>query len=305
MNEDSFSQTQTCVDKAPDSNIESATNVNQFELYDPSSKKLRRLVTIIGEHHEQTFECGGANDITIYQYLKKRVLDNEHCRFLLEYHPDLPKRDVSKIGTEVIRSVYSTSDEVNGSIQDRVVGVDIRENYITRDGQSLLYNEDQAFRKRYVVPMKLGAIMEDFIEPFDVKKLERDFPIPRNCANRNDLEKYLESVSATFNDCYLSFESCLMKTTDVTDCVHKLKVAWAKVMDYVILLQLCSFEKEVNEVIVVVGEFHRQNISSVLKEWSHCRMITGTKELNDVKSKNNCVRRNKLKVICKKNSIIE
>ena len=292
--------TQTCVDKSPDAGIESATNVNQFELYDSSSGKFRRLVTIVGEHHEQTFQCGGANDITVYQYLKKRVLANDRCRFLLEYHPTLPKSEVSKIGTEVIRSVFSTSEQVNGSIQDRVVGVDIRENYITRDGQSLLYNEEQAFKKRYIDDMEVSAIIEDFILPFDVRKLERDFPIPRSCVNRRDLEKYLESVAATFKDCYSSLEA-LKKTMDVkrlNDSVYKLKVAWAKVMDYVILVQICSFEKEVNEVIVVIGEFHRQNICNAMREWSNCKMVTGSGEVNQVKSQNNCVRKNKLKVIC-------
>ena len=292
--------TQTCVDKAPDSGIESATNVNQFELYDPSSGKFRRLVTIVGEHHEQTFQCGGANDITIYQYLKKRVLDNDRCRFLLEYHPDLPKRDVSKIGTEVIRSVFSSSEKVNGSIQDKVEGVDIRENYITRDGQSLLYNEDQAFKKRYVDAMDVNAIIEDFILPFDLERIKRDFPIPSNCGNRRDLENYLESVTATFRDCYSSFEALKknMNEKRFNDCVYKLKVSWAKVMDYVILLQICAFGKEVNEVIVVIGEFHRQNISNAMKDWSNCKMITGSGELNQVKSQNNCVRKKKLKVIC-------
>jgi hypothetical protein len=304
MNEELFSQTQTCVDKAPDSGIESATNVNQFELYDPSSKKLRLLVTIVGEHHEQAFQCGGANDITIYQYLKKRVLDNERCRFLLEYHPSLPKREVSKIGTEVIRSVFSTSEKANGAIQDRVVGVDIRENYITRDGQSLLYNEEQAFKRRYIDSMDISAIMEDFILSFDVQRLERDFPIPRSCGNRRDLEKYLESVIETFRDCYSSFEGLKknMNEKRFNDCVYKLKVAWAKVMDYVILLQICAFGKDVNEVIVVIGEFHRQNICNAMKEWSNCKMITGSGEVNQVKSRNNCVRKKNLKIICKKNN---
>ena len=296
--------TQTCVDKTPDTGIKSATNVNQFELYDPSSGKLRRLLTIIGEHHEQTFECGGANDITIYQYLKKRVLNNDRCRFLLEYHPALPKREVSKIGTEVIRSVFSTSDQVNGSIQDRVVGVDIRENYITRDGQSLLYNEEQSFKKQYMDDMDVSAIIKDFIVPFDVQMLEQDFPISGNCGYRRDLEKYLESLAATFRDCSSSLEA-LKKTMDVkrlNDSVYKLKVAWAKVMDYVILVQMCSFEKEVNEVIVVIGEFHRQNICNAMKEWSNCKMITGSCEVNQIKSKNNCVRKKNLKVICNKNN---
>ena len=301
MNEYTFSQTQTCVDKDP-GGIESVTNVNQFELYDPSSKQFRLLFSVAGEHHEQTFHCGGANDITIYQYLKKRVIDNERCRFLLEYHPALPKRDVSKIGTEVIRSVFSTSEKVNGLIQDRVVGVDIRENYITRDGQSLLYNEDHAFKKRYVDPMDITAIIDDFIQPFDVERLKRDFPIPRSCGYRRELEKYLESVVATFSDCYSSFVA--LKTTGdvkkINDCVYKLKVAWAQVMDYVILLQICSFGKEVNEVVAVVGEFHRQNISNAMREWSNCKMITDAGELTQVKSENNCVRKKNLKIICKK-----
>ena len=302
MNEYTFSQTQTCVDKSPDSGIESATNVNQFELYDPSSKKLRVLATFFGEYHEQTFQCGGGNDITIYQYLKKRVVDNNQCRFLLEYHPDLPVQEISKIGTDVLRSVFSTSEKVNGLIRERAVGVDIRENYITRDGQSLLYNEDQAFKKRYIDTMNLSAIMQDFIEPFDVERLKRDFPIPRNCGYRRNLEKYLESVTAVFRDCYKEFNDT--KTIDdvkkLNDFVYNIKVAWAKVMDYVILLQICSFGKEVNEVIVVIGEFHRQNISNAMKGWSDCKMITGSDDLNHVKSENNCVRKKKLKVICKK-----
>ena len=292
MHQNTFPQTQTCVDTTPDSGIKSATNVTQFELYDDVSKKLQMLVTVVGEHHEQTFQCGGENDITIYQYLKKRAVENKRCRFLLEYHPDLPQKEIAQIGTEVIRSVFSTSEKVNDLIQARVVGVDIRENYITRDGQSLLYNEDQSFKKRYIDPMDIRAITEDFVEPFDAKRLKQDFPIARNCGNRRNLEKYLGYVTEAFN----ALDSTKQK---VNDYVYDLKVAWAKVMDYVILLQICSFGKEVNEVIVVVGEFHRQNISNALKEWSNCKMITGSDYLNEVKSKNNCVRKKKLKVICK------
>ena len=85
---------------------------------------------------------------------------------------------------------------------------------------------------------------------------------------------------------------------DINDYVYKVKVAWAMVMDYVILLRVCSFGTEVNEVVVVIGEFHRQNISNEMKKWSGCKMITGSNDLNEVKSTNNCVRKKKLKVIC-------
>ena len=44
-----------------------------------------RLLTMIGEFHDETFKCG-KDSINISQYCKERLEKNSKCKVMLEYH---------------------------------------------------------------------------------------------------------------------------------------------------------------------------------------------------------------------------
>jgi hypothetical protein len=273
-----------------DVKIESATNVTQFKLtFDKSENNenvKERLITIIGEYHEHSFSCPGFHTITIHEYLKQRVFDNKKCKIILEYNPILKEEEIARIGTFIIQDIYKRDSASNKEIKSRVEGCDIRSNLITRKGQTDLYNKPN-LKSRY----STKEIRDTFVKPFfdngGASGLNSQLQNLDETAKKN-MRKYsakLEKMLSDFDD---------KKNTSVLE----LQKIWAGVTDFEVLKQI-NERGPCDEIIICIGDFHRENISKVLSSWENTEKLSGSDTISDSES---CVSATSLKTASDLNS---
>jgi hypothetical protein len=217
--------------------IKSARSVSQYRI-----KKLSRLITVIGELHDDDFDCDGTS-ISIYDYCLSRALSNNKCHFMFEYHPGV--KDKTRIGSTVIRDVFTSYDT---TVRDRSIGIDIRTDFITRESQSLLYNDDYGFARKYGNSTRL--LKKDYVVPYTNSKI-------KNNSKSVEVKTYSKNLN-------LLFDEYNKRLPDVMD----LKWAWAKVMDCTILDRMLEEDNDIDEYVLVVGENHCKNIHEVISTWS-------------------------------------
>jgi hypothetical protein len=242
--------------------IKSARSVSQYKI-----KKLSRLITVIGELHDDEFDCDGKS-ISIYEYCLSRALSNNKCHFMFEYHPGVT--DKTRIGSNIIRDVFTVPDD---TVRKRSVGVDTRTDFITRESQTLLYNDNNGFVKKY------GT---------DTFRLKKDYVLPYK-NNKNNSKS--EEVKTYSNKLKLLFDEYNKRLPEAID----LKWAWAKVMDCTILDKMLESDDDIDEYVLVVGENHCKNIHAVITTWS----LDTVEILNHIyRGPGSCITTSKLKKIC-------
>jgi hypothetical protein len=221
--------------------IKSARSVSQYKIKNKNG--IDRLVTVIGELHEMEFDCNGTS-ISIYEYCLSRSTNNK-CYFMFEYHPD--SVDNSRIGSNIIRDVFTSG---KNNVKKHSIGIDTRIDFLTRNAQTRLYNDEYGFEKEY--GDNQIKIRNDYIQPFDKNKLLH--------ANSTELKSYVNKLNKKFTDCdeHLNNHST----------IYELKWAWAMVMDYTILEKMLRPDDDINEYVIVVGENHCKNIHDTVLTWS-------------------------------------
>lgn len=249
--------------------INSARGVSQFLL--TTDREI--LITIVGELHEQEFECkmDGCN-LSIFDYCNNRVSVNPLCEILLEYPPDFEEHD--RLGSKVIRDVFTTGPN---KVRKVTSGVDIRSDFIGVENHQILYHDENQ------IPNSIEDIMTLYIDPFSVKKLEAICGKPEPQLSKY----YVDSLNNKFEN----FES--VYKTDKDEGVLWLKWAWAMVMDYKILNTILSSENT-TEYIIIAGNNHLTNLTKTLDQMDDCTNITRLGNNNE----KNCVAVHKMKRMC-------
>jgi hypothetical protein len=224
--------------------IKSARSVSQYRIkMDDDSD---RFVTVIGELHENEFDCDGKS-ISIYEYCLQRADSNDKCHFMFEYHPDVT--DKSRIGSSIIRDVFTNK---SNAVESRSVGIDTRTDFISRNAQSLLYNDESGFIKKY--GNNALRIKEDYILSYNQNKFI-------NNSGTYEMKSYSKKLNKKFSE-------YIRKSPSIDD----LKWAWAMVMDYTILDKMLEPNDQINEYVVVIGENHCKNIHDTVSKWSEQRI---------------------------------
>ena len=260
-----------------DVKIESATNVTQFELLTDKEEQHNvnvssRLITLIGEYHEHNFKCKGyPKSITINDYLQSRVKKNNKCKILLEFHPNLSNEQIGRIGTDIIQNIYNRDTRDNDKIREHVVGIDIRTDFIGREGQTNLYNKSN-LKSKYTT----DEFKETFINPFfeaggDVGLNSRLQDLDETA--QKNLRKYTSKI----------YKKMLQYESQPNPTLLELQEIWAMITDFEVLLKI-NEKTLCDEIIVCIGDFHRINLSKEIARWSNTIKISGNDNISDSES---------------------
>lgn len=271
--------------------INSVSSVSQF-----IEKKTNKLITIVGEFHDNNFVCNNKNNISLFEYLKYKS-NKGNCIFLLEYNEDLSNK--THIGSKIIRDVFNSGEN---NVKNKVVGIDIRSYFIGKANQQTLYNNDTRFYDMYINPVLFDKktiykykkkLCDVFIKNYTESRLYKITGDLKSIKNKNDkrnLKEYLNYILKERNILNNFILKCniddfLNKDFMQKNILLKLRWLWAYIMDYHIIYNICLNKSKNNEFIVVVGNNHCINMTKVLSNWDQYTKLTDSKFNN----KNNCI----------------
>ena len=206
-----------------------------------------------------------------------RVNANPNCKFLFEYQPDV-KVDFKRIGSNIIQDVFVRNGD--NDVKSRCKGVDSRLKFLGRERQQKLYNDYEGFAARYGND-NLELIHTDYVEVY-VNELKD----PSETLCEKNLREYGEFIDNLFSE--------FSRNTPTRD---ELKWAWSMMMDYNVMWEMtrkCDDDEIINEIIVVLGENHRENIFQSMKDWECCKLIKNVNNLDGA----SCVNTDEMKTIC-------
>ena len=220
--------------------LNSSQNVCQY--IDCESGK---LLTLIGEFHDDTFSCG-KDSINISEYCKQRLEKNPKCKVMLEYHSYM-KTAPSSINSQPIRDLASLSEKY----KDRICGWDTRWKHLNKNNSNgqdtLYYGEFKKLGKDNINNMFLKPC-KDVLAEINSKKYGRN-ALKILKEYKNKLKNKMEKVNINSKDLR-----------------YKLKDIWMYAADYEILKKILIKSSGVNEVIVVAGRYHVDNLCPSLSK---------------------------------------
>ena len=249
--------------------INSARGVSQFLL--TTDRDI--LITIVGELHEQDFDCEmNGVSLSMFEYCNTRVDANPLCEVFLEYPPEF--KDHDRIGSKIIRDVFTSGPN---KVQEVTSGIDIRRDFIGGENHEILYHRENQ------IPNSLEEIKKKYIDPFSVKNLEEKCGKPEPQLSKH----YTDMLNTKFSNISRVYQA------DKNEGIMSLKWAWAMVTDYYILNRILS-DKDTKEYIVIIGKNHLINLTETLNNMDGCKSITKITNNNET----NCVAGHKMKRIC-------
>ena len=210
----------------------------------------KKLITVIGEYHQQEFGCADRQTLSIAEYAIKVVNRNPKAKILLEYQPGWDPSDINSIPIR----------DISIEVPDRAMAFDRRWEFLTRALEDLY--------KKNLVGYTHQKIHQVFIDSYFQGLNENKFQIDKNLYDK-DTCTYLDKVyirDLTSNFLFLSNTISNQKNIN-TVILPKLQHIWKKVADFFILKEILKNTDLINEYVVVVGEYHRQNIASILNRF--------------------------------------
>ena len=249
--------------------MDSVRGVTQIELKVDGKN---RIVTILGELHNHGFKCSKGKNISMYDYCVEREANNKNCMFMLEYNSK--EKHMDRIGSEIIREVFSGS---SNKVRSKCIGVDTRQEYITRDQQSVLYNEEISYSQIYTPNVELTK--KHYIDPYTNTGLSKI----NNSDFNTEMALYRNEIETEFYN--------LNKKSKISQL--DLKWVWCKVMDYDVLNEIIK-KGSADEYVVVLGENHRNNITRQLEKWNSVKILKN----ESGKNQHDCVKTKELSTAC-------
>lgn len=234
--------------------VESKMNLSdalQFSQYIVNN----RLVTLISEKHEKRWKCKNPY-MSISEYCANRLEKNENCRIVLEYNPGANPR---VIGSHTIRETYNLLESIQR--ENYIIPIDFRSYFLTVKGQSDLYSD--GFFKYKTIP----SIDMSFIYPYFSKYVNDTTIYDIYETIDENLRKFIMSEYLPAIESDLKVLKDNLGKLKILDIREKLRNIWMRVMDFYIFREILR-PSEVNELIVIVGYKHYDNIASVLENKS-------------------------------------
>jgi len=325
-------------------NLRSVHNLIQFK-YKPTESEDTKLVTIIGELHEHTFNCRSSSS-SIIEYAKSRIQNNPNCILLLEAPCFFKHEQLSKVGSDAIReaSTYFNQDDVtNGKLDNFDIRSIIlkRRNQRDQDGlntQNRLYYD---FNKIYIDGLCsslegdnsntacstwAGAIIADYIEPYTEEEIKNVLNIQPNNPHKKEIEQLIsidelnivkDKLYKIQNTKIQSIASIVKKNEGMPEITKeklskrkrqineikktleeikdKLREIWATIVDIHLISKITSVNNT-NEFIIVIGDWHRRNISEILKSKFTESFTVVSEKLGG--NEDSCINTSELKTFC-------
>jgi hypothetical protein len=227
-------------------------------------------ITIVGEIHDRETDCKTEDQICISEHIENRLnTPNYKMIVCLEFQPGLEPRLISRLGSSVLRNIY-TQNKYNKS-RASSVGIDMRTIALGRENQSLLYDHsDYAELKntyfRTVNPNRKMTLEEkkSYIKVF----LEPILTDIRSVHDNKIINESYDIMINKYNICRKLIDEMEYPTKENLDeLLDRTRELWANFTDVYTINFLMSKQHNVNEMIVVVGSYHSENISKIMKKY--------------------------------------
>jgi hypothetical protein len=229
-----------------DTQLDSATSFSQY-IY-----QSRRLITMIGERHEQEWKCTPTS-LSVADYCKTVLKANTRCKIMLEYNKgDNPVH----IGSHAIREVYKVATGMGKT--GSIIPFDTRAFFLGVEGQADLYGSGYAKYKSW------ESVGMTFIEPFYQRIREDEKLFKVSDQYDPSVKNYLENVYVSDMEKKFRYIAGMFGRAPAAEIHQALKDAWKKVADFFILRALLRNDNT-SEYIVIMGEAHHTNLAGVLK----------------------------------------
>jgi hypothetical protein len=229
---------------------------------DKSSIQPFKLLTLIGEYHNIVFKCS-VNNINIEEYVYNTLKQNKNARVYLEYDDEI---DPSNLNSEPLRHTYKLLKHNNKL--DRVIPSDKRQKFLTYKGQTLLYGDK---KRLYKECNSVDIFYKKFIEPFFTEYRKGIFGLNRSNFSDEFYDFLTKVYLKEIEDSFTSIASKLKENYkhDKDKIRDSLRHEWMKVCDYFTLAKIFKINSHINELIVVAGVYHIENIQKVIEHFEH------------------------------------
>jgi hypothetical protein len=265
--------------------IDSAISLSQY-IYNGAI-----LFTFIGELHKEIFKCDEPS-ISIATYCRNAAKRNPNCRIMLEYGS---RDDVNKWSDCTIKETFDCLKklELEPGRSSQVIPFDERPIIIGIDKQYDLYWADWSSFDTHTYGNEYDYISKWYVKPFfdkveckDDKGLLKLLPqrFFLNLESYNHLVSYHKILIKKFEfiKTLIEQKKSIEKTQSIDESLieHKksiaeikrlLQIYWAQVADFYVLKKLfirSPSNPNIDEYIVLIGEYHKQNITEFIKSFS-------------------------------------
>jgi len=279
--------------------IESNEELQNTKTFAQYVFKSKRLITLIGTQHAPT-DFGCTNPISIGDYCTGGVKRNKNCKILVEYcDKTKPARQCQAINSiyESFTTEYTRLFNENPSNPElsnfdihkssQIYAFDLREHILGPERMHTLYfkHRQWTFEEDIISKQKL---IDKYINPFS-KFFEVAIPYPYQITyvypklvhekqqfDECDflfLNERFKKLLAQFNTMYNYITNTKkIEDLDIEYTRSVLKNIWMLVADYNIFKMFFK-NNSINELILVVGDGHVQNIIKVINESPNIQSI--------------------------------
>lgn len=241
--------------------LSSAMQFNQF-IY-----RGTRLVTMIGEMHGVRWNCQDpSKTISVAEYIKEAVEENDNCYVLLEYYRDFKGNQMESVN---FAETYNALESINQ--EHKIIPYDLRMYFLGYDKYDDIFGNVKGLSKytkqeidHYFIQVYFTKITQDpeLVKVMSLRDVGDKFP---NIVRNYLLLQYLPYVDKEF----YSIRNQL-NTLTYPQIEDKLRYAWLNVTDFFALTFLLRDDIiERSEFILVQGQKHQENINYILNLFTH------------------------------------
>ena len=292
--------------------IESNEELDNTKTFAQYVFKEKRLITLIGISHEPA-DFGCTNPVSIGDYCTGAVRRNKNCKIMVEYcdktKPAIKCQAVNSIYesftkeyTRLLKENPSDPELPNFNINksSQIYAFDLREHILGPESMDNLYFKYREWTFEEDIISKKNLI-DKYIKPFS-RFFEVTIPYPYQITYvypklKDEKQEFDEcdflflnerfkELLAQFNFVYNYIVTNKIEDLDIKYTREVLKNIWVKVADYNILKMFLRINS-INELILVVGNSHVENIIKVINQSPN---IQSVESIQSDKKPGDCVK---------------
>lgn len=262
-------------------------NLSQFTIDFPKTDK--KLITLIGEYHNEKIECGSYPDedvINIADYLKN-ISSSVNKKVVLEYDKFLCS---SESIVECSLNIKYTLENIDFKKYKNIkkIAMDFRTQFLGLKNQYILYNNPEL-----ILGYSTKDILNIYVDTFFLQIEEKSKFLKGEKYNKfiNILfSDYLPKINSQFQNLgrLISDKWGEMSEKDKNDVIISLKNVWSDLSDYYIIREFFKVE-DIDEYVIVVGKNHYDNIYNYLITLPNFKYILDKTATITKSGKINCI----------------